>query len=60
MDYKEVLTKIKARDEETKALYQRLYNFSMGENLEKFNLVVDTDNLSQEGVLKKVLKKIKE
>ena len=56
LDFKGVLAKIRARDSETKALYQRLYNFSMGENLELFALVLSTDTMPQEEVLEKVLR----
>lgn len=54
LEYDQVLSKIKARDADTKALYQRLYNFSMGENPELFDLVVETDRFNQEEVFKKV------
>ncbi len=59
LDYAVVLAKIKARDEETKALYQRLYKFNMGEGLSKFDLVVDSDGLSQKNVFEKVLGAVK-
>ena len=59
LEYNEVLSKIKARDSQTKSLYETLYNFSMGDNLEVFNLVIDTDTVSQEKVFEKVLDKIK-
>ncbi len=60
LDYNSVLERIKARDAETKALYRRLYNFSMGENLEVFSIIVDTDKVSQSEVLEIVLAKLKE
>jgi len=59
LDYNGVLAKIKARDAETKSLYERLYNFKMGENLETFDLVVDTDNLSQQEVFEIISEKLK-
>lgn len=55
LDFNDVLGKIKARDSETKDLYERLYNFKMGKELGKFNLVINTDGLSQEEVFNKVL-----
>jgi len=58
LEYEKVLAKIKERDSQTKSLYETLYNFSMGDNLEVFNLVIDTDNVSQEKVFEKVLDKI--
>lgn len=60
LDYKAVLTKIRARDAETKSLYERMYHFKMGENLEMFNLVLNTDDLNQKEVFEKVLEKINE
>ena len=59
LKYEKVLDKIKARDSQTKSLYETLYNFSMGDNLEVFDLEIDTDNVSQEEVFEKVLSKIK-
>lgn len=55
MPYNEVLAKIRARDEETKALYQRLYNFTMGEGLGRFDAVIDTDSLTREQVFRKAI-----
>lgn len=60
LDYNSVLEKIRARDAETKALYERLYNFKMGENPELFNLVMDTDTMNQEKVFSQALAKVKE
>ncbi|MCH7902680.1 cytidylate kinase family protein [archaeon] len=59
LDYAGVLEKVMDRDAETKSLYERLYNFKMGENLEKFNLVIHSDDLSEKEVFEKVLKKVK-
>jgi cytidylate kinase len=55
LDYKVVLNKIIERDNDTKALYQRLYNFRMGENQNLFDLIINTDNLTQEEVFKKTM-----
>ena len=59
LDFEKVVEKIKNRDAETKALYERLYNFKMGEELEKFNLTLNTDKMSQKEVFEKVLKEIR-
>ena len=59
LPYNKVLRKIEVRDEETKALYQRLYKFKMGEDLERFDLVTDSDKLSQSGVFEKVLQAVR-
>lgn len=60
IEYGPVLEKIRARDRDTKALYQRLYNFKMGEDQKAFDLVVDTDNLGQQEVFKKALEFVRE
>ncbi|MEK6957554.1 MAG: cytidylate kinase family protein [archaeon] len=60
LDYNDVLAKIKARDAETKALYERLYNFRMGENLGKFNLALNTGNLAKKQVFEKAMEKLTE
>ena len=59
LDFDEVLAKIKSRDAQTKELYQRLYQFSMGEDLGRFDLVVDSDALSQKKVFEKALGAVK-
>lgn len=59
LDYSEVLQKVIDRDAETKSLYERLYNFKMGENLEKFDLVIHSDDMDKKEVFEKVLKKVK-
>ncbi len=59
LNYPEVLEKVRMRDEETKALYKRLYNFEMGKNLGQFDLVLFTDNMTQAQVLAKALEKLK-
>lgn len=58
--YGPVLEKIRARDAQTKDLYERLYQFKMGEKLGRFDLVLDTDGLSRQEVFGLVLKKVKE
>ncbi len=60
LDYGAVVEKIRARDAQTKDLYERLYQFKMGENLGRFDLVLDTDMLSQEEVFSLAFKKVNE
>lgn len=43
---KEALHVLKEKEARTKAIYQKLYGFTLGENFEPFNLVLDTDNLN--------------
>jgi len=42
---KEALQVLKEKEARTKAIYKKLYGFKLGEDLEPFNLVLDTDNL---------------
>jgi len=59
-DFKEVLNAIKLKEQKTKEIYKKLYNFDLGENLEKFDLVIDTEDISEKKVREIVLKKLKE
>jgi len=43
---KEALRVLKEKEAGTKAIYKKLYGFTLGENFEPFNLVLDTDNLN--------------
>jgi cytidylate kinase len=42
---KKALQVLKEKEARTKAIYKKLYGFRLGEDLEPFNLVLDTDNL---------------
>ena len=42
---KEALQVLKEKEAITKAIYKKLYGFTLGEDFEPFNLVLDTDNL---------------
>ncbi|MCS7115428.1 MAG: cytidylate kinase family protein [Candidatus Bathyarchaeota archaeon] len=41
---------LKIKEEKTKAIYKKLYGFSLGEDLSPFHLILDTDNLTAEEV----------
>jgi cytidylate kinase len=43
---KEAFRVLNEKEAGTKAIYQKLYGFTLGENFEPFNLVLDTDNLN--------------
>lgn len=43
---KGALRVLKEKEARTKAIYKKLYGFTLGENFEPFNLVLDTDNLN--------------
>jgi cytidylate kinase len=42
---KEATAVLKEKEGSTKAIYKRLYGFSLGEDFEPFNFILDTDNL---------------
>ena len=42
----EALQVLKEKEARTKSIYKKLYGFTLGEDLEPFNLVLDTDNLN--------------
>jgi cytidylate kinase len=42
---KEALQVLKEKEARTKAIYKKLYGFTLGEDFEPFNIVLDTDNL---------------
>jgi len=50
MGVKEALKALREKEERTKAIYKKLYGFSLGEDFKPFNLILDTDNLKSEEV----------
>jgi cytidylate kinase len=46
LSIKEALQVLKEKEARTKAIYKKLYGFTLGEDFEPFNLVLDTDNLN--------------
>jgi cytidylate kinase len=47
---KEALNALKKKEEKTKAIYEKLYGFKLGEDFTPFHIILDTDNLSAEEV----------
>lgn len=47
---KEAFNALKNKEEQTKAIYKKLYGFSLGEDFSPFHLILDTDNLKAEEV----------
>jgi len=43
---KKAIDVLKEKEARTKAIYKKLYGFTLGEDFEPFNLVLDTDNLN--------------
>ena len=50
LSIKEALQMLKEKEARTKAIYKKLYGFTLGEDFEPFNLVLDTDNLNAKEV----------
>lgn len=48
--HKEALTALRRKEEQTKAIYKRLYGFSLGEDFVPFQFILDTNNLSSQEV----------
>jgi cytidylate kinase len=53
---KDALRILKEKEARTKAIYQKLYGFTLGEDYAPFNLVLDTDNLDAEEVFQVLCK----
>ena len=47
---KEALQVLKEKETRTKAIYKKLYGFTLGKDFEPFDLVLDTDNLNAKEV----------
>jgi len=47
---KEALKALKSKEEKTKAIYRKLYSFSLGEDFTPFHFILDTNNLNKEEV----------
>lgn len=56
MTVKDALQTLKEKEARTKAIYQKLYGFNLGEDYAPFNLVLDTDNLDAEEVFQVLCK----
>jgi len=50
ISFEEALKALANKEEQTKAIYKKLYGFSLAENFTPFNLILDTDNLRAEEV----------
>ena len=47
---KEALKALKSKEEKTKAIYKKLYGFSLGQDFTPFYFILDTNNLNREEV----------
>ncbi|KYH40471.1 MAG: cytidylate kinase [Candidatus Bathyarchaeota archaeon B26-2] len=50
LSVEEALRSLRERERRTKAIYQRLYGFKLGEDLEPFHLIIDSNMLSAKEV----------
>jgi cytidylate kinase len=50
ISFKEALEALKRKERRTKAIYQKMYRFSLGDDYTPFNFVLDTDALNAEEV----------
>jgi cytidylate kinase len=50
LSVEEALQVLKEKEARTKSIYKKLYGFTLGEDLEPFNFVLDTDNLNADEV----------
>ncbi|MFH1225635.1 MAG: cytidylate kinase family protein [Candidatus Diapherotrites archaeon] len=55
----DALKKLRERDAQTAQIYKNIYGFSLGEDLRPFNLVIETDELDEEGVFAEALGEVK-
>lgn len=52
MSVKEALEALEGKEETTKAIFKKLYGFSLGEDFTPFHLILDTSNLNKEEVFR--------
>lgn len=59
MPISEALDIVKKRYQENKNLYKKLYGFDFGDDLSVFDIIIDTDELDAENVLKTAISKVR-
>jgi cytidylate kinase len=52
ISFEEALTALKQKEKQTKAIYRKMYGFSLGEDFAPFNLILDAETLNIEEVFK--------
>ena len=50
MSFKDALNALKRKEEQTKAIYKKLYGFNLGEDFAPFDFILDTNNLESQEV----------
>lgn len=56
--YDDALGHVKRRDRENARLYKKMYGFTLGKDLDVFDIIVDTNGMSPEQVEKRVVEEI--
>lgn len=54
LGFKEALARVKEKDEQTKAIYKKLYGFDLGTDFAPFDFVLDTNRLETEEVFQTI------
>jgi cytidylate kinase len=60
MSFQEAFDIVKKRYDENKILYKKLYGFDFGDDLKVFDIVINTDGLDAQTVLKTAIQKVRE
>lgn len=60
MSHKIAFEIVKKRYDENKILYKKLYGFDFGDDLSVFDIIIDTDGLDADTVLKTTIQKVRE
>ena len=60
MQLSDALEIVKKRYEENKALYKKLYGFEFEDDLSVFDIIINTDGLDAQAVLKTAIQKVRE
>lgn len=60
LSFDDALKIVKTRYAENKTLYKQLYGFDFGDDLSVFDIILDTDGLDAETVLKSAINKVRE
>jgi cytidylate kinase len=50
ISFKDALEALKRKEEQTKRIYREMYGFSLGDDLDPFNFILDTETLTAEEV----------
>ncbi len=54
LNFKEALTRVKEKDEQTRAIYQKLYGFDLGTDFSPFDFILDTNTLEVKEVFETI------